>query len=160
MKSKILVLAITVIIVLSCFMLVACGDNTVKNKLSYGKKYLSEDYLNNENQEAYYLFNKNGTGVYHYYSKYDYNSDEEMQLITSYSINFRYIIDTNSEVVYCFYDSFEYDDIHNYTYVNPDNSDWTAVLTFTDKFLYSISAYPTFYLTEEFLSETIPNFAK
>ena len=159
MKRKLLVLAIAVVMVLSCFMLVSCGD-TVKNKLSYGKKYLYEDYLGTNDKEIYYLFNRNGTGEYYsYYQEFDSYTNETH--ITSYTIYFKYVIDTDNDVVYCFYDSFEYNKDHNYDdrYYTP-NPTWSAVLTYTNKFLYSITAYPRFYLTEDFANNSVPNFRR
>ena len=155
MKKKLLVLAIAVVMTLSCFMLVACG-NTVKNKLSYGKKYIYDGDLDQDiNNATYFIFYKDGTGVYHNY--HDYGGGD----IVSYTIHIKYVIDTDGGVVYCFYDSFEYGADHTYYYTNHDNSEWSAVLNFTDKFLYRIdTAYPHFFVTEKFSAKTIPNFGK
>ena len=157
MKKRILIFALVAILAFSIIAFAACGNSTVKNQLSYGKKYIYDSHLGNDDLDkvTYYLFNKNGTGMFHYY--YAGNGGD----IEAYSIYFKYIIDSDSEVVYCFYDSFEYDPTNNVDWRgNPDQSDWTSVLNFTDKFLYQIDkAYPHFFVTQEF-SKSIPNFGK
>ena len=155
MKRKILLLAIVAILVFSTFALAACGSSTVKQKLSYGKKYIYDGHLGNDiTDSSYYIFYNNGKGVYHYFHQYGGGD------IESYSIHFKYVIDSDNEVVYCFYDSFKYDDAHNADWAgNPDQSDWSAVLNFNDKFLYELDAYPHFFVTVEF-AKSIPNFGK
>lgn len=157
MKRKIIVLVIAAILVFSCVAFAACGNNTVKNQLSYGKKYIYDSHLGNDvNKATFFIFYKNGTGVFHYfYEEYD------GRLTEAYTINFKYVVDKDGEVVYCFYDSFKYDDMHNDPWDDDyDESDWSAVLNFTNKFLYRIdTAYPHFFITEQF-SKDIPNFGK
>ena len=160
MKRKIFILAIVTIIAFSCIAFAACGNGTAKNKLSYGKKYIYDSDLSSNVDEArYFIFNKNGTGIYHYYYESSY-----YDTVSAYTIKFKYVIDADNEVVYCFYDSIVFDDKYNDTDDENDDkyfTDWSAVLNFTDKFLYSIdSAYPHFYVTEEFSSKTIPNYCK
>ena len=156
MKRKILVLATVALLVISSLLLISCNNNTVENKLSYGKKYIYDGHLSKSPEESnYFVFNSDGTGAYHYY--YEFND-----FIEAYTINFQYVID--DDVVYCFYDSFEYDDAHNSPanlFGPGDNSTWSAVLNFTDKFLYGIDIDTShFYVTEEFSAKTIPNFGK
>lgn len=156
MKRKILIFAIVAILVFSTVALTACGNDTVKNKLSYDKMYFRDDQLGNFlDKRSYYVFYKNGTGVFHEY--YNYGDGD----IDAYSVHFKYVIDSDSEVVYCFYDSFEEDPAHTATWTgNHNQSDWTSVLNFNDKFLFQIdTAFPHFFVTEEF-SKSIQNFGK
>ena len=162
MKKRILVLATVAILVISALTFIACDNHTVKNQLTYGKKYICEyDLDKTEEKSEFFIFNSDGTGTYQYYS--EVTSSLWGFYVSAYTINFKYLIDQDSEVVYCFYDSIHYNE-ENSDPRDRDNSNWSAVLNFTDKFLYSIDmteySYPHFYITEDFSSNTIPNFGK
>lgn len=163
MKRKILIIAIVAILIFSCIAFVACRENSVDNKLTYGKKYIRENSISADSAyESYFIFSKNGTGIYFYHETfegYDYITDRFTDMIISYTITFKYFTDSENEVVYCFYDSFKYEPDHNYrdTY---DDSTWNAVFNFNENFLMRIDTGATFYFTEEFLNDTLPNYGK
>ena len=164
MKRKLLIFTIVTTIVLSCFMLVACNPNkenqsknSPKNQLTYGQKYIYQGHLNvDENVSNYFIFDANGTGIYHYYTRISYNGNP--YVTRAYTISFKYTKDTAQGIVYCFYDTFTFDDINTDDYGAPEKSTWTAVLNYTDKFLYKLDTL-AFYVTEDF-SESNPNFGK
>lgn len=148
--KKTLIFVLISILVISCIMLVACSDNEPINTLSYGIKYLNQNYLNGNN-EVYYTFYENGTGIYRYH--YDFDDGD----ITSYTVTFKYVSDSANEVVYCFYDTLEYDATHNYGGIS---STWTSVLNFNENFLLRIDSSAVMYISEEYLASTLTNFGK
>ena len=74
---------------MSVFCLAGCQDTGTDNKLTYGKKYVYyEDVHIEEAEQRYYIFYKNGTAKYHYYSTYqDYTFNKT--IVYSYNIKLK-----------------------------------------------------------------------
>ena len=161
MKRKILIFAIVAILAFSSIAFVACSGNG--NKLSYGKKYIYEDCIDSDSTERYFIFYKNGTGIFYVHrideeGNYNYATGKWEDAIVGYTISFKYTIDSDNEVVYCFYDSFKYHSDHNDTYAGYDDPTWSIVLNFNKDFVMTMNG--SFYFTESFLNGTIPNYGK
>ena len=141
-------------VVLTVFVFSFSGCASNRLKLDYGTKYIKADQVSEkEDEQTYYLFNKNGYGNYHYYNRY-YSSYEGVHKVTAYTITFKYEFIESESTVFCFFDSAknEGDD------VVVVNSNWTATLLVTDFVLMGTSN--AFYINEEYAEKELPNFDK
>lgn len=126
----------------------ACGNDG--QKLSYGKEYVSSDYVNSEDANtARITFNKDGTGSYKKYYKYESEIDK-YNFTNDYVITFKYIV--IDDVVICSYDSIEYGQDET-RYDTP--SGWEFTAAFSEKILMTTGG--TVYYCETYIPE-IPNF--
>ena len=137
---------------LLCF--AGCGtqkadfSNGDKAGLVLNKKYIYEGNVSQEEEkQSYFMFLSDGTGKY-------YNYSSSVETIYSYTVTFKYYI--VEDTLHCFYESVEYDDIHNadYTVI----TSWNYSFLPCEKFLMKTNG--TYYLNEDFLKEEIPNFGR
>ena len=139
---------------LLCF--AGCGtqkadfSNGDKAGLVLNKKYIYEGKVSQEEEkQSYFIFLSDGTGKYKYY-----NYSSSVATIYSYTVTFKYYI--IEDTLHCFYESVQYDDIHNadYTVI----TSWNYSFLPCEKFLMQTNG--TYYLNEDFLKEEIPNFGR
>ena len=137
---------------LLCF--AGCGtqkadfSNGDKAGLVLNKKYIHEgDVSQEEEKQMYFMFLSDGTGKYYHYSS-------SVATIYSYTVTFQYYI--VEDTLHCFYESVQYDDIHNADYTV--KTSWNYSFLPCEKFLMQTNG--TYYLNEDFLKEEIPNFGK
>ncbi len=131
----------------------AACKNEAKMKLSYGEKYINhEDITEPEEEQTYYIFYRNGTGEYHYYSYSAYT-----MRTSSYTISFRYKIVEEENMVFCFYDSVEYDEVDTAKLFKDSTTIYK--LMYTQDFIMD-ATNANMYLTEDFVEDEIPNFGK
>ncbi|HIZ10141.1 MAG TPA: hypothetical protein H9726_06605 [Candidatus Borkfalkia avicola] len=154
MKRKFLAV---VFVILAAVLLVGifagCGAGTANASVTLNKRYIAEGDLGEpEDEQVYFEFTSGNTGVYHYYYHGDYGT-AGVSLISSYSVHFRYKI--VSDMVYCFYDSVEYDEAD--TEKAEVETDWKRYMGADTDFLMSASG--SFYFCEDYLAE-IPDFGK
>ena len=137
---------------LLCF--AGCGtqradfSNGDKAGLVLNKKYIYEGNVSQEEEkQSYFMFLSDGTGKY-------YNYSSSVETIYSYTVTFQYYI--VEDTLHCFYESVQYDDIHNadYTVI----TSWNYSFLPCEKFLMQTNG--TYYLNEDFLKEEIPNFGR
>ncbi len=154
MKKR-FVFAWAVLVLLLCF--AGCGgaqkadfSNGDKAGLVLNKKYIYEGKVSQEEEkQSYFIFLSDGTGKYKYY-----NYSSSVATIYSYTVTFKYYI--VEDTLHCFYESVQYDDIHNadYTVI----TSWNYSFLPCEKFLMQTNG--TYYLNEDFLKEEIPNFGR
>ena len=141
---------------LLCF--AGCGtqradfSNGDKAGLVLNKKYIHEEEISiEEEKQTYFIFISDHTGKYHTYSYYE---NSEFNETYSYTVTFKYYI--VEDTLHCFYESVQYDDIHNadYTVI----TSWNYSFLPCEKFLMQTNG--TYYLNEDFLKEEIPNFGR
>lgn len=147
MKKKIIALLLTCALIASCVVaLAACGDDKNANGLVFGKKYIWEESINDEDGDnlIYFVFNDDGTGYYYHKESSEtgyYGNTKKYD----YRITFKYVYaDSDKSAVVCFYDSVINDSLYALTdrkdnYGNPiedteekldiEVSDWTALVT-------------------------------
>ena len=137
---------------LLCF--AGCGtqkadfSNGDKAGLVLNKKYIYEGNVSQEEEkQSYFIFLSDGTGKYYHYSS-------SVATIYSYTVTFKYYI--VEDTLHCFYESVQYDDIHNADYTV--KTSWNYSFLPCEKFLMQTNG--TYYLNEDFLKEEIPNFGK
>lgn len=157
MKRKtLLILVAFLITAISLATFVGCTDkNRVENKLTYDRKYIYDDHIDkSEGEQIYFIFSSDGIGKYHCYQERP-NYEDRPNDVYSYTISFIYINNTENGVVYCFYDSVEFDAVDNAKYVF-GGSTWTATYTYNNDLLASIGG-ETYFICEDFIDK-IPNF--
>ncbi len=126
-----------------------CENNTGSATPTYGKKYLYAGCVTDKNQYDYYIFNKDGTGIYADYEYFTTNQNG----FYGYIINFDYKISGNRVV--CTYNSVA----KNYDYSYTLNS-WYKAFEISEDFLFLDEQYGTYvYICEDYL-ESIPEFGK
>ncbi len=126
-----------------------CENNTGPATPTYGKKYLYPAYINDKDNNLYYIFNKDGTGIY---ADYEYSTTAQSGFY-GYIINFDYKISGNRVV--CTYNSVA----KNYDYSYTLNS-WYKAFEISEDFLFFDEQYGTsVYICEDYL-ESIPEFNK
>ena len=166
MKKLVCVLLILVLCIGATFALTACDKGApVGDTIDFGAKYSTtthtyeSDYFGyTETSYSYYIFNKDGSGIYTDYHYQDYFDENEKDIIMHYSINFKYeYIDSDKTTVALFYDSITYHDDHNED--TDDYSTWKNILTVSKSVLISInSATANRYYNVEYLKNQYPNF--
>lgn len=142
---------------MSVFCMGACGgDKTSDCGLLYQAKYIHESDVRGEaSQQRYYIFYKDGTARYHYYSTYeDYTFDRTV--VYSYTLKLKYKIVEEENMVFCFYDGIEYDAADT-TGGSIDRSAYSASLMYTEDFLMTTAG--DIYMTASLIEE-LPNFGK
>lgn len=103
--KKFFICLFVLILSLSLF---SCNDKKEDSvNIQYGVKYIHKSTIGEpEDKQDYYIFNSNGTAIYHYY--YNYSND-----VYSYTVNYICEFVAEEDTVFCFYDSIVYDDVHN-----------------------------------------------
>ena len=130
-----------------------CENNTGSATPTYGKKYLYPGYINDKDYNLYYIFNKDGTGIY---ADYEYSTTAQSGFY-GYIINFDYKISGNRVV--CTYNSVakDYDKGNDSHYIS---SSWYQAFEISEDFLFFDEQYGTYvYICEDYL-ESIPEFNK
>lgn len=125
--------------------------------VTLNKKYIDEECLTaKENEQTYYVFTSAEEGYYHYY----YFSGGTFSYCSAYTVYFRYQI--VGGMLFCFYDSVEYDPAHDSDNVK---TYWASEFTVCcgDFLVKNIEigggASAHYYFSEDYLGE-IPNFGK
>ncbi|MBQ7923917.1 MAG: hypothetical protein IJ329_01270 [Clostridia bacterium] len=138
------------------FASVAClasCKNESETELSYGEKYILREDINKvEAEQSYFKFYSNGQAEYHYYNViHGYGVQ-----VYSYTINFRYKVVEEENMVFCFYNGVEYDEADT-----TKSADTESIhrLMYTEDFLMNVTN-ANMYLTEDFVEEELPNFGK
>ena len=127
------------------------GTSTTAS-ITLNKKYIeANDISEQESEQTYYIFTSEDTGLYHYFSSY--GSPSGGGIVNAYSVHFCYKI--VSDMVYCFYDSVEYDEAD--TGKTEVDTDWTQRLCADTDFLVTVGG--DYFFNEGYLVE-IPNFGK
>lgn len=135
---------------------------TGKLGLSYGKEYvhiLSDKY---HEERISILFNKDGTGEYHFKVTILYPLDNRPQ---DYTVTFRYLYYAGENTAFCFYDSVEYAEEDKTLDQDKPGSSWAIRLFCTEEVVYETSREDTngydsngyAYINEDCLSD-FPNF--
>ena len=120
--------------------------------VTLNKKYIEVyDISEPESEQTYFIFTSDDTGLYHYFNSVEYPSGGG--IVNSYSVHFCYKI--VGDMVYCFYDSVEYDEID--TGNTEVETDWTRRLCGDTDFLVTVGS--DYFFNENYLGE-IPNFGK
>ena len=141
-------------VILTVFVFSFSGCESNRLKLNYGKKYIKADQLSEkEEEQTYYLFNKDGYGNYRYHNSY-YSSYEGAHKVTAYTITFKYEFIESESTVFCFFDSVKSEGNDSVVV----NSNWTATLLVTDFVLMGTSN--VLYNNEEYAEKELPNFDK
>jgi len=128
---------LTPLLTLVCLLCLAvCFVGCDASALKYGEKYYFNDELDRNADDAdkkYFIFNKNGTGIYHYYYKYE--STYGNSYTEDYTITFSYtFMDKDHEGVVCTFESVEYAERN--TKEGVKNS-WDRVLSVSENILMS-----------------------
>lgn len=141
MKKSVIVLIVLMLCFTLLFVFTAC--NNKDGNLQYGVKYtlnrLDEDNPN------YYVFDKNGTGEYHYKGSTDI-----------YIIHFKYtFIDNDKSKVACYYDSTENTSTSSFS---TNQRGWRKIFLVSKNVIFEsmTSEYYTQYINENYWDE-IPN---
>ena len=126
----------------------AAGDGAGTTvSVTLNKKYIEGSSVSApESEQTYFIFSSADSGKYHYYY---YGGGT---YYWSYTINFHYKV--NSDVIFMFYDSVEYDAVDTRKDVE---SSWAEFLIVDADF--KVSSQKEFYVCEDYLGE-IPNFGK
>lgn len=123
------------------------GGASTTASVTLNKKYIEGGSVSvPESEQTYFIFSSADSGKYHYYY---YGGGT---YYWSYTINFHYKV--NSDVIFMFYDSVEYDAVDTRKGVE---SSWAEFLIVDADFM--VSAQKEFYVCEDYLDE-IPNFGK
>ena len=139
--------------------LLACRNGTVKDPviLNYDKKYIQRgDVREPEEEQEYFIFQKDGTGTYHYYRKFTLSETltTDNERIFDYTITFRYLI--RNDTVVCFYDSVEF---HPADTERDVSTSWSGSYRFSKNILTASDSDAFLYICEDYLPQ-IPNFSK
>ena len=161
MKKKILAVVMSIfaaVLLVAAF--AGCSDDaqaagagtSTTASVTLNKKYIeANDISEPESEQTYFIFTSDDTGLYHYFNSVEYPSGGG--IVNSYSIHFRYKI--VSDMVYCFYDSVEYDEVD--TGNTEVETDWTRRLCGDTDFLVTVGS--DYFFNENYLGE-IPHFGK
>jgi len=161
MKKLIYCLLIIAICAVSVFALAACNA-PVADSLDFGAKYYF--YLKNEEnnsqiyvKDVYYVFNKNGTGLYHYFESTDYKDENRKDGICNYEISFKYeYLDDEKSAVALFYDGIKFDPTHNKSTDEEDYKDWRRTFTVSTSIIKNLDGgYNCYNL--EYIKKNYPN---
>lgn len=158
--KKLAVLVMTVLVALTCSLaFVSCTDDASAAALVMNKRYIQSSYVNDTENQRYYVFHANGTGEYTYHYDYDSEYDSSYSEHSHYKIHFKYTyVDQDKSAVVCFYDSMERLDGDNGK-ANVSTS-WSNLLTVSKNVLSTAGTYGyNFWINEDYL-KTIPHFGE
>lgn len=126
-----------------------CENNADGAKLTYDKKYIRASYVGDENENDYFIFKKDGTGIY---ANYNYSTVTESHY-KGYIVNFDYKI--SGDKAACTYHSVASNYDYSYTLNN-----WNEAFEINEDFIFVNKQYGTIvYICENYL-ESIPEFGK
>lgn len=158
MKKKIIL--VLIVLALTTLCLFGCATNNSNNTkkkvlseigISYNVKYIDPNCVDSpvEKQTYYTIFN-DGTGTYDFY-------ESSYGVITSYRINFKYLMLRDEGTLICFYDSEEYYDDHtdSKSESNTQYDDWQQTLIYTKEILMTNQA--KLFICEDYFAN-IPNY--
>ncbi len=134
-----------VFVILAIFMVLsasACGYGDTE--LTYDKKYYcSDDYQEtiSEEDRKYYIFYKDGTGIYHYTDG----------VYSNYTIKFKYTIIKGESTLIAIADEIN-EDVYN----SMSTLTWTATLIYSDFAVINTAGMR--FLTEDYVKAQSPNF--
>lgn len=150
--KKLLCCLLSMAIMLSIAMFPACSVIGDTIHVRYGEKYLLEGIAGEE--EAYYIFYKDGTAKYrHYYHYYSEVFEEHNYSVYTLSLTYEIV---DEDTVVCFYAGIEYDDLDNQR--NGVSENWTITISCSKNVLVTATKGDV-YIAEPYLKE-IPNFNK
>ena len=97
-----------------CLSFVSCVPFASKNDINYGEKYVYKDKSENYDTNAELIFNKDGTGTYNYFYKYD-SSNDNSDYTTSGTVSFVWE-KTSDNAIHLFETEVKYNDDHTENY--------------------------------------------
>ena len=151
---------ICLMVVVLLFATISCSKGNTENTIDiqYGVKYIvsSDKNLPQEEQE-YFIFNNNGTGVYHYYYSYDSSIDPSYSSTDSYTIEFIYDYVSSEDTAFCFFNSVTYEE--GYSGEDFVNTTWSRTLM-VSKNVIMLATNGGLFIAENYLQNELPNYAK
>lgn len=150
MKKKLPTLLVLPAALCALMSFAACDDGSA---LAHDTKYYIavSSYGNDDCKRTYYLFNNDGTGVYHEYGSYS-SSFNSTGYTWHYTVTFDYsYVDKDKETIICTYKSVEYADDDNQKGVS---SSWSSILTVSADFVTTVIADRTIvFYNETYLND-------